>query len=136
MTLPADAYTNILEGLVSSGLYSLLGQVFRVGNRAFGRGAVEPTIRKSIFSADLSSVVGVGPLAEGSAEELRAFLSSPEAESVVRQIYSFRLTDSKSDGLDSIKEEFQRLLTARVPGADDALDERFSKSFCPPAMQP
>jgi len=113
-----EAYASVVESLVASGLYSLLGQVFRIGSQRLKQD-VDARVRESIFKADLAGLVGVGPLAEGSAEELRSFLSSPEAEIVVRQIYSFRLTESKNGGLESIRQEFSHILRARVLGTDD-----------------
>jgi NACHT domain-containing protein len=108
----------VLEGLVSHTLFSLASQasrVFRLGHAK----DINSRVRNSITSAGLESVVGSGPLAEGAGEELRSFLSSAEAEVVVRQIYSFRLTDSKNGGLESIRSEFSKLLQGRVRGVED-----------------
>src|SRR5215467_2729080 len=111
---------NVLQGLVSSALYSLFGQLFGFGRKYLAKD-VEAKIYDSISSANLESVIGFGPLAEGAAEELQTFLSSAEATMVVRQIYSFRLTESKNGGLDSIRSEFIKLLQVSVRGADDKL---------------
>jgi NACHT domain len=125
----------ILQGLISSSLYSLLGQTGRFA-RAHGGGA-EARIKKSIASSGLEAIVGFGPLAAGSADQLKEFLAAPEAESVLRQIYSFRLTDAKEGGLDLIRSEFSRLLQGRVPGADDKLSRSLFKailSICDEAL--
>jgi hypothetical protein len=138
ITLPADAYLNIVEGLVTSGLYSLMGQVFRFSKRS-SRESIEASVHKSISGEDLASIVGVGPLAEGSAQDLRSFLTSAEAESVVRQIYSFRLTESKNGGLEQIEEEFEQLLIARVQGSDHTLARALFKIIlvsCDAALTP
>ena len=111
----------VLEGLVSHTLFSLLEQAFHFPRRHSASSALDDRVRNNLSSATLTSIVGAGPLADGSAEELRQFLSSQEASTIVRQIYSFRLTDGKNGGLESIRQEFINLLGAKVRGADNEL---------------
>jgi hypothetical protein len=85
----------VLQGVISNSLYSLLGHAGHF-LRTHGEG-IDETIKRSIASSGLETVVGSGPLAAGSAEQLRTFLASQESEAVVRQIYSLRLTDAKME---------------------------------------
>ena len=115
----------ILQGLIANSLYSLLGHAGRL-IRVRGHGT-DAAIKKSIASSGLEAIVGFGPLGAGSADQLKEFLASPETEAVLRQIYSFRLTEGKNGGLESIRSEFSRLLQGRVPGADDKLSRSLFK---------
>ncbi|HEY6765805.1 MAG TPA: NACHT domain-containing protein [Candidatus Sulfotelmatobacter sp.] len=117
----------VLQNLVASSLYSLLGQVLRLGRSRYPGEGTEEKIRKRLAAVALEAIVGSGPLADGSADELRSFLSSPEAQTVVRQIYSYRLTEGKNGGVDGIRTEFSRLLQGRVQGADDKLSRSLFK---------
>ena len=124
MPLPISAQVaaglpGVIEGLVSSTLYSLLGQISK-GRFPQVREDFQSRVRGAISSADLTSITGFGPIADGSAEQLRSFLSSPECGAVLSQIYSSRLTDGKN-GLDSIESEFSKLLMSHVPGSDERL---------------
>jgi hypothetical protein len=117
----ADAWiSKIIQGLVTKGLYSLGGRAFRFRIRESEKG-VEGAVRSGLTTAELTSVVGSGPLAEGSAQELRDFLLSPETEIVVRQLCCLRMSDSKNVGIASIREEFTKLFCGRIRGADEKL---------------
>lgn len=85
-TLPPEVLVwmpAVMQGLVASTLYSVLGQLYSFG-RLHVFGNVDVKVQKAIASSGLESVVGTGPLAEGAAEELKCFLSSAEAQIVVR----------------------------------------------------
>ena len=121
--MPIDVHPwmqGILQELIAHTLFSLASKApraLRLGPAA----DINSRVRDSIASAGLESVVGSGPLADGAGEALKSFLSSAEAQVIVRQIYSFRITDSRDGGLDSIRSEFSKLLQATVPGGDEKL---------------
>jgi len=126
-----QATLNVLCGLIANGLTGLLGSAL---GRAPGRSKREQEhlqlIRKDatlgtiLQKATASVARSSRPGDQRRAEKLRFFLSSPDVEAMVRQIYASQLTPSRSGSyMESIRAEFLASLSLHLGQSEgDATD--------------
>jgi hypothetical protein len=62
-------------------------------------------------------------------EEVSLFLSSPEVEAVVRQLFSIRIIESEANGTESIRQEFLSLFAAQFQLKKDQVSNRVNPLF-------
>ena len=121
----------IILNLFSSTLYSLVGQVGKSGEknaeqRKRETQALQPTLQSALDrvseEVDLQGVDNQGPIC--------LFLSSPEAEAIIRQVYSAELLDGDNQNtVDAIRSEFLASLSRVLVSRDGELRELSHKLF-------
>ncbi len=109
-----QATLNILCGLIANGLTSVIGRTLSsLGNGAKQRQNLLNLVRQD---ADLSTILqkaaaavarSFRPSGQARSERLRAFLCSPDAEAIVRQMFASELTPNEPGSYtESIRAEF------------------------------
>src|SRR5205823_4254733 len=105
-----------LSGVVANGLTSLISGTY---NRLKGQVAStsESQARESLTRQIRSALEDVSDTVEWAGpprvEEVCLFITSPEAEAVVRQLYAANLFTEQKKTADDIREEFRRLYAIR-----------------------
>lgn len=115
---------NIILGVAANALTSLLVGVSTIGNRLF-EGNIEEAkdldVMAILKEAPLDAVYTISWEDYPSAEEVSIFLSSPEAEALVRQIFSTQLGRDEKQNNEELKAEFKALLNIHFTLEKDKL---------------
>ncbi|MAF53964.1 MAG: hypothetical protein CL694_13245 [Chloroflexi bacterium] len=122
--------TSVAAGLITHTMVAVAGVLTRrasdvIAQRDELRAVVENNIQVSaILKEELRTVsYDADPRNFRLAAKMRSFLASPEAESLVRQIYAGYLTSSADDHVGSIKSQFMRLSAIHCSVPVDETDQ-------------
>jgi len=110
---------NILLGVIGNVLTEIL---FYMGDKGYeglkGREPLKPHLDTTLTPILQKAVAAVARSAqfqnEHQARKLQMFLSAPEVEAIVRQIYASKLVLEQHDHLESIRAEFSALLSLQL----------------------
>jgi hypothetical protein len=117
-----NAFTqDLFTGIIVNGLSSILGQIVSKGRELltkenFLRTTLnkDPALATILQGAVRSAESSEQPIDSDFADRLRGFLSSPEVDVIVRQIYSSQLAIQPNEHLDSIRSLFLVSLSFRL----------------------
>ncbi len=121
MNLPSDPkiLQDILTGVTTNALWSLIA---RTGTKALA--ALDQNLRRksaNVFTEAAAAVIAEFAKTRADQSKLKAFLSAPETESIVRQIYATKAVQSDWKTIQVIEQEFLAALAKYLDvGAEKA----------------
>ncbi|NER37139.1 MAG: NACHT domain-containing protein [Oscillatoria sp. SIO1A7] len=116
--------TTIVKGITT--IHTASGWTYRkiVGEeilekRKLNETALEPVLKKAIEEVAET----IEPMGEAKIHQISLFLTSPEAEAIVRQIYSASILSSREKDLDEIEKEFLTAFSLYTNIPEDELED-------------
>jgi len=121
----ADLALEVIPSVVANVLTSLLSKTGRSSSRSDSRLASSISKNESVKTLFQKASAGLGrrnlAFPAGKVDALKGFLISPELESIVKQVYSTKLTASGESHLSAIKQEFTISLALHLDTSEDRI---------------
>jgi hypothetical protein len=126
-----DQIVTVLTGIIANGLTSIIAQLGRktgrliIGQQLINKIKLDESSLRPILQKSMDEVAGeIEWKGLPSIEEICLFLTSPEVEAIVRQIYAAKLSVTKADkNLDLIQKEFLTSISLHFDLPDEEINK-------------